>query len=260
MPLGRRITSRKAASVTVSMPTTPRSSMTTLRSSTRMTTLSPNMVGSTLTREIDRVPADGKPDAAVLRHAALGDVEVRHDLDARGDGEGQVARRRHHFIEHAVGTDADFELVLERLEVQVAGVVLDGHQEDHVQQLADRGAVGQGLGLGQVERAFFRPPRPPRPGRCPAPCRRSAPRRSRRRPRSSGQGLEHVFFRGHHRPHVEAQETSAARRSRRASADRTWRSSAHCPSKSDGHDAVELGHRLGDPGQHMRAGSPGRPG
>ena len=46
------------------------------------------------------------------------------------------------------------ELVLERLEVQVAGMVLDGQQQHHVEQLADRGAVGQGLDAGQVDRPF----------------------------------------------------------------------------------------------------------
>ena len=99
--------------------------MTTERSRIRMTTLSPNMVGSTLTRRSTGWPPTRQPDAAVLRQAPLGDVEVGHDLDARGDGEGQVPRRRHHLVEHAVGADADLELVLERLEVQVAGVVLD---------------------------------------------------------------------------------------------------------------------------------------
>ncbi len=104
--------------------------------------------------QIDRMPADGQLDAAVLRQAALGDVEIGHDLDARGDGEGQVPRRRHHFVQHAVGLDANAEFVLERLEVQVAGVVLDRQQQHHVQQLAHRGAVGQGLDAGQVDRAF----------------------------------------------------------------------------------------------------------
>ena len=103
--------------------------------------------------EIDRVAADGQLDAAVLRHAALGDVEIGHHLDAGGDREGQMARRRHHFVQHAVGLDADAELVLERLEVQVAGVVLDRQQQHHVEQLADRGAVGQGFDAGEVDRA-----------------------------------------------------------------------------------------------------------
>ena len=32
--------------------------------------------------EVDRLVVDVQLDAAVLRHAPLGDVEVRHDLDA----------------------------------------------------------------------------------------------------------------------------------------------------------------------------------
>ena len=83
----------------VGMPMASRSSMTTERSRIRMTTLSPNMVGSTLTRKSTGMPAHVQADAAVLRHAALGDVEVGHDLDARGDGEGQVPRRRHHLVQ-----------------------------------------------------------------------------------------------------------------------------------------------------------------
>ena len=109
--------------------------------------------------QVDRVAADRQLDAAVLRQPPLGDVQVGHHLDAGGDGKRQVPRRRHHFVQHAVGLDADPELVLERLEVDVAGVVLDGHQQDHVQQLADRGAVGQGLDAGQIDRPVrCRPP------------------------------------------------------------------------------------------------------
>ena len=87
------------------------------------------------------VAADVELDAAVLGHAPLGDVQVGHDFDARADGHGQVARRRHHFIEHAIATIAHLVLVLERLEMDVRGVVLDGHQHHHVEQLADRGGV-----------------------------------------------------------------------------------------------------------------------
>ena len=73
--------------------------MTTERSRIRITTLSPNMVGKHADAQIDGVPAHGQPDAAVLRQAALGDVQVGHDLDPRGDGEGQVPRRRHHLVQ-----------------------------------------------------------------------------------------------------------------------------------------------------------------
>ncbi len=41
--------------------------------------------------EIDRTAVEGDAEAAVLRHAALGDVEFRHDLDARDD----LLRHRH---------------------------------------------------------------------------------------------------------------------------------------------------------------------
>ncbi len=97
--------------------------------------------------------ADGQLDAAVLRHPPLGNVQVGHHLDAGRDGKGQVARRRHHFIEHAVGLDANAEFVLEWLEVQVAGVIANRNQQHHVQQLADRRAIGQGLDAGQIDRA-----------------------------------------------------------------------------------------------------------
>ena len=49
-----------------------------------MTTDSPNMVGRTADAEVDRLVVDVQLDAAVLGHAALGDVQVGHDLDAAG--------------------------------------------------------------------------------------------------------------------------------------------------------------------------------
>ena len=50
MPLGRRITSRNERKISSGSPITSRSSMTTERSRIRITTLSPNIVGSTATR------------------------------------------------------------------------------------------------------------------------------------------------------------------------------------------------------------------
>ena len=88
--------------------------------------------------QVDGVTTDRQFDTAVLRQPPLGNIEVGHDFDARGDGEGQVTWRRHHFVQHAVRLDANPELVFKRLEVHVAGVVLDGQQQHHVEQLADR--------------------------------------------------------------------------------------------------------------------------
>ena len=53
--------------------------------------------------------ADLELDASVLRQAALGDVELRHDLEARGDRVLQLQRRLHHLVEHAVDAVADAE-------------------------------------------------------------------------------------------------------------------------------------------------------
>ena len=61
---------------------------------------------------------------------------------------------RHHFIENAVRLDANAEFIFERLEVNVTGVVLDGQEENHVQQFADRCTVGKGFGTSQVDRTF----------------------------------------------------------------------------------------------------------
>ena len=98
---------------------------------------------------VHRVAADVQLDAAVLRQAPLGDVQVGHDLDAAGDGHGQVARRRHHFVEHAVAAIAHLVFVFKRLEMDVAGLVLDGQQEHHVDELADGGGVGDFLRLSR---------------------------------------------------------------------------------------------------------------
>ena len=140
--------------------------------------------------------------------------------------------------------------LLEGLEVQVAGVVLDGHQQDHVQELPDRGAVGQGLGAGQVQHALLQ---------------------GRRGSRQVGvlfhvgdqaldalaaggiiprEGLEHVLFRRHHGPHLVAQEAPQLVDHRQLLRI-AHRNREHVVLEPDGHHAVELGHRLGDHGQHV---------
>ncbi len=111
--------------------------------------------------QVDRVTTDHQFDPTVLRHASFGDVQIRHHLDARRDREGQVTRRRHHFVQHAFGLDANAKLVLERFKVNVAGVVLDRQQQHHVQQFANRRRIGQRFGVGDVELFGFQQPRSP---------------------------------------------------------------------------------------------------
>ena len=102
--------------------------------------------------QVDRVSPDGQFNPAVLRQPPFGNVEVGHHLDAGRDRKCQVTRRGYQFVQHAVGFDADAELILERLEVNVAGVFLDRRQQHDVQQLADRRTVGHRFDTRQLDR------------------------------------------------------------------------------------------------------------
>ncbi len=93
--------------------------------------------------QVDRVAVDHQLDAAVLRQAPLGDVEVRHDLDAADDRQREVLRRRDHLVEDAVDAVAHLELVLERLEVDVGGLVLDRLEQHEVEQPDDLVVLGR---------------------------------------------------------------------------------------------------------------------
>ncbi len=71
-------------------------------------------------------PRDLEPDAPVLGQALLGDVEIAHDLDARGDRRLQrPGQGLHRLVEHVVDAEADAHLVLEGLDVDVARPLLD---------------------------------------------------------------------------------------------------------------------------------------
>src|SRR5205085_5020309 len=52
--------------------------------------------------KIDFLPAHGEANASILRQAALGDIEPRHDLDPRDDGGPQARRRRLDLVQRAV--------------------------------------------------------------------------------------------------------------------------------------------------------------
>ncbi len=90
-------------------------------------------------------------DASVLREAALGDVELAHDLEAAGDRVLQLERRRHLVDEHAVDAVADAELLLVGLAVDVARALLDGVEQDHVDEPNNGRILARLLELHQVE-------------------------------------------------------------------------------------------------------------
>ncbi len=92
--------------------------------------------------EVDRASPDAQLEAPVLRDALLGDVELRHDLDARDDGAVvPLVDRLHRLVEHAVDPVLDDDDVLLRLDVDVRGAALDRVEDDRVDELDDRRRV-----------------------------------------------------------------------------------------------------------------------
>ena len=71
-------------------------------------------------------------DAAVLRQAALGDVEPGHDLTREITAAVRFCRRRFAFRQHAVDAVAHLQPVLERLDVDVRGAQFDRALDDEV--------------------------------------------------------------------------------------------------------------------------------
>ncbi len=76
--------------------------------------------------EVDLAAVQHHVDAAVLRQAALADVQRRHDLDAAGDRAEQVLRHLQRLVQPAVDAVADSQAAFGRLDVDVAGAFLDG--------------------------------------------------------------------------------------------------------------------------------------
>ncbi len=89
--------------------------------------------------DVDGAGVGGQIDAAVLRQAALGDVHVRHDFQARDDRALEHAKLRRHgdFVQDAVDAVADAEVVFERLDVDVGGALVDGFADDLVDEFDD---------------------------------------------------------------------------------------------------------------------------
>ena len=98
--------------------------------------------------EVDDAVAHLELEPAVLRHPPLGDVELREDLDARGERRLHLERRPHDLEQRAVDAVAHPDLVLERLDVDVAGAALDRLDQEPVDQLDHRRVLDLRLGGG----------------------------------------------------------------------------------------------------------------
>ena len=97
-----------------------------------------------------RPTARGERDTAVLRLAALGDVELRENLQPRRHAGGHLLRDALHLAEHAVDAEAHGECVLLRLEVDVGGVFLRRLEDERVHEANERAVRDAVVGLEVV--------------------------------------------------------------------------------------------------------------
>ena len=84
-----------------------------------------------------------QPDAAILRHAPLGDVQVRHDLEPADDRGLQVDGRCGRVLQHAVDAISHPQPVGVSFEVHVRGPRFERLEQQQVHELDDRSFVRQ---------------------------------------------------------------------------------------------------------------------
>ena len=100
--------------------------------------------------EVDDPASHLQLEPAVLRHPPLGDVELGQNFDARGERRLHLERRPHDLEQGAVDAVAHPDLVLERLDVNVAGAPAHRVGQQAVDQLDHRRVVDLRLGGGLV--------------------------------------------------------------------------------------------------------------
>ncbi len=84
-----------------------------------------------------------QPDASVLRHAPLRDVEVGHDFQATHDRGGKMGRRRRSVLEHAVDAIAHAQFVGIALEVHIRRARLERLEQQQVHKPDDGRFIGE---------------------------------------------------------------------------------------------------------------------
>jgi hypothetical protein len=91
---------------------------------------------------VDVLAGDLAANASVLRKALLGDVQAGHDLHTRDDRRHELARGAAGLVELAVDAVAHLDLFLARLDVDIAGALLDRVEQQRVDPADDRRLVG----------------------------------------------------------------------------------------------------------------------
>ena len=90
---------------------------------------------------------DADLDAAVLRQALFGDVQVAQNLDAREDGRLELLQLRRHgdVLQNAVNAVTNLEFLLERFQVNVRRAQFNGIAQDLIDEPDDRGVLRGGI-------------------------------------------------------------------------------------------------------------------
>jgi len=84
--------------------------------------------------KIHFLPAHHQLDAAVLRQAAFGDIQRRHDFDPRDHRRLQPARRCFHLVQHPVITVAHPEAGFEGVDMDIGGPRFHGLRDQLIDQ------------------------------------------------------------------------------------------------------------------------------
>ena len=113
-----------------------------MRSSSRSTVFSPQIVDVVDTRTSRSRPSIVHLELAVLRTAPLDDVHVRHDLDAAHERRAHLGRQLDHLLERAVDAEPHAHALVGRLDVHVGRAVAQRLRDDLVDDLDDRRVVG----------------------------------------------------------------------------------------------------------------------
>ena len=89
--------------------------------------------------KVNRSPFVSRLEAAVLRDAPLGNVELRHDFDSRNDRRMVLLRdRRHGFAQRPVDAVLHADFGVSRFDVDVTGAALERGEDDRVHEPDDR--------------------------------------------------------------------------------------------------------------------------
>ncbi len=102
--------------------------------------------------QVNRPPVNHHVDTTILGQSALRNIQVGDNLQTRNHRQSQMPGWRSHLIKGAIHTITDFELIFERLKVNVGSTVLNRLLQNQIDELYNRRLIGQ---VAQVVTAYL---------------------------------------------------------------------------------------------------------